>query len=377
MKKIFIGITLFASLLFSNKVKIFYGWNLIGSSTNIDLNKTFSNYPEISLIWSFDNEIKDWQVFGNNNISRNLVSNSNYVKIDKTLENINIGLWVLNNGHLLEVKLIRIDNINSNSSIPLSFPTKYLDNKCSDDRINLKNKSVLKTSNLNQINATPKLYDDNCALLDNENDYAVQLSNTSDYNISLIFEHNVSEFANTAPSALKKVSLTYNKNIIGSIRFDGEHYKNIGQIIDITINENHFQTNWAELVALDGNEFILNTLDLSDFESFEKTKDTNISLSVQNNINTISFTVLSDIFTSLDIEKIQFLVNDGYHSYSPSYMSPEMYIHLNDSAIPDFRLRYQGDYEGETFYIQLGSEIYSGIFDSSAQYNSPQKMNLL
>jgi len=53
MKKILVPI--FGAVLSANagSLTVEKGWNLFGSSHEIDLNRTFSSYPDIKLVWSF------------------------------------------------------------------------------------------------------------------------------------------------------------------------------------------------------------------------------------------------------------------------------------------------------------------------------------
>jgi len=90
--------------LSATTVTVYNGWNLLGYSTEVDLNATFSPYPDITLIWSFDNDKKSWEAYGNTENYRNLVKSNGYNSIEKIGNGL--GYWVMNSGSDLRIKII-------------------------------------------------------------------------------------------------------------------------------------------------------------------------------------------------------------------------------------------------------------------------------
>jgi len=110
MNKILFSILVLANSLFANNLTIYNGWNLVGSSIKIDLNRTFSEYQDISLIWGFDNQKKDWVVFRNTNINSQNILDNVYDKLSNIEQHQ--GVWILNNGRDLNIELLRFNEKN-------------------------------------------------------------------------------------------------------------------------------------------------------------------------------------------------------------------------------------------------------------------------
>jgi|GEM_PF-3840290 len=93
MKKITL-LLLFSTLLFSATIEVKSGWNLVGTSTKIDIEKSFSLYPDIEVVWAY----KDgWLAYSEEK------SVKEFIELDR-----NRGFWVLNSGETIEIELIEI-----------------------------------------------------------------------------------------------------------------------------------------------------------------------------------------------------------------------------------------------------------------------------
>jgi len=120
-----------------------------------------------------------------------------------------------------------------------------------------KNASILNVTATATPDAKPADYDSSCANIvtgseDNASDHAVELTSINDTAVVIAFEKNVSTFANTAPSALKLVTLAVNGNDVAKIKFDGDHYKNAGQKFLMYYNSRIYSTGWDQLLGADG-----------------------------------------------------------------------------------------------------------------------------
>jgi hypothetical protein len=102
-KTLFIFLLSFTTLFATTK-KIYNGWNLVGTSSAVDLNRTFGNYPDISLIWGYDSLNKNWFAWGNSESMKNrIIENYSFVKEIKDRE----GLWIFNSGGEAEIEFIQ------------------------------------------------------------------------------------------------------------------------------------------------------------------------------------------------------------------------------------------------------------------------------
>ena len=93
----------------------------------------------------------------------------------------------------------------------------------------------------------------------------------------------------------------------------------------------------------------------------------------------IGFTVIDHISGTSEFSSAVLNYNGSNHTYSSSATIPEMYVYVNtgdSNTTPDIRVKFQGDYEGETFYLTLGSNIYSGTFLSGATYDNAQELTV-
>ena len=91
------------------------GWNLFGSVVSTDLNKTFSEYPQINLVWLYENSSKNWQVYGNNQIYKDKIAQTTYEQVSKV--DRKLGFWVLNNGEKIEIELKEEINSTVNNNL--------------------------------------------------------------------------------------------------------------------------------------------------------------------------------------------------------------------------------------------------------------------
>jgi len=96
--------TILAIPLFGKSITISNGWNLVGTERDIDLERTFTEHSGISLIWTYDNQVQDWVVFGNSQIIKDKILEDDLSK----MENIEAdkGFWVLNLGDETEVTIV-------------------------------------------------------------------------------------------------------------------------------------------------------------------------------------------------------------------------------------------------------------------------------
>lgn len=87
-------------------VTVHNGWNMLGHSMNVNLKETFSNHPDITLVWNFDNENKNWSIYGNSDKYRDIISGSIYPTVD--VVNRDMGYWVFNSGDTQDVEIVSI-----------------------------------------------------------------------------------------------------------------------------------------------------------------------------------------------------------------------------------------------------------------------------
>jgi hypothetical protein len=109
--------------------------------------------------------------------------------------------------------------------------------------------------------------------------------------------------------------------------------------------------------------------------SASETIDDNISTTVISNM--VTFRVIDHSSAREFSSAKMYASNYGsIHTYDGSYTQPEMYVYIPDgNTTPDIRIKYQSDYEGETFYIEINStDIYSGTYDSAATYSNAQAL---
>jgi hypothetical protein len=96
-----------------------------------------------------------------------------------------------------------------------------------------------------------------------------------------------------------------------------------------------------------------------------------------NSNETLGFLVIDHNASGSEFTAAKLYYNASNHSADDTYQKPEMYAYIdtNDSnTTPDIRVKYQGDYEGETFYVLLGSNYYSATYDSAASYDNAQEL---
>jgi len=114
MTKIIFLFTVFINIIFANSITLFHGWNLIGAIDNIDLNRTFSNHLDIDIVWSFNNEKKDWIIFGNSKNRRDLITKNNLIAFKDIKKGH--GFWVLNTGYKNTVEVVPLVTENTNTN---------------------------------------------------------------------------------------------------------------------------------------------------------------------------------------------------------------------------------------------------------------------
>ena len=95
-----------ASSLLATDVTIEHGWNLLGTGVNdVNLSATFSAHPDVSIVWGFENNTKNWVAYGNNNSLNQLITDHNITHLEFVPSNM--GYWVLNNGSVFNVTLVQ------------------------------------------------------------------------------------------------------------------------------------------------------------------------------------------------------------------------------------------------------------------------------
>ena len=124
--------------------------------------------------------------------------------------------------------------------------------------------------------------------------------------------------------------------------------------------------------------FEVNTSQYNKFAN--ETVDDNASTTVYEDggNNVVTFKVI-DNSSATEFSSAKMYVSSDGHSYDGTYSQPEMYVYVDTgdgNTTPDIRIKYQADYEGETFYLELnGSDyVYRGTFDSAATYENPQAL---
>ena len=109
-------------------------------------------------------------------------------------------------------------------------------------------------------------------------------------------------------------------------------------------------------------------------QELTETIDDNISTSSTTG-GTMSFMVINHQASVSEFSSAKLNYSTTNHPIDGAYMIPEMYVYVPDgNTTPDIRIKYQGDWEGETFYLTLGSDIYSGTYDSGAIYTNGQAL---
>lgn len=85
-----------ASLSLPASVSVLNGWNLLGASNNIDLEKTFSKYPDINKVWAYNSFIKNWEAFAIEQKDKDIIEDKGFNALEKI--ETNKGYWVYNSG---------------------------------------------------------------------------------------------------------------------------------------------------------------------------------------------------------------------------------------------------------------------------------------
>jgi uncharacterized protein (DUF2249 family) len=102
-KTLFIFLLSFTTLFATTKT-IYNGWNLVGTSSVVDLNRTFGNYPDISLIWGYDSLNQNWFGWSSLQTRKEALISNNYSVAEKI--QATDGFWVFNEGAEKEVELL-------------------------------------------------------------------------------------------------------------------------------------------------------------------------------------------------------------------------------------------------------------------------------
>jgi hypothetical protein len=117
--------------------------------------------------------------------------------------------------------------------------------------------------------------------------------------------------------------------------------------------------------------------DIIDTSIYTDTGTESIDDNVSTDVNTeVSFRVI-DHSANTEFSSAKMYVNGSGHTLDGTAFTPSMYVYVDDgNTTPDIRITYQSDYEGETFYLELNgsSNVYSGTFESTASYSSPQAL---
>ena len=109
----------------------------------------------------------------------------------------------------------------------------------------------------------------------------------------------------------------------------------------------------------------------SSYSNFNETMDDNATTYSDSN-ETIGFLVIDHNASASEFTAAKFFYDPTNHTADDTYQKPKMYAYIDtndNNTTPDIRITYQGDYEGETFYVLLGSNYYSGTYDSAASYD--------
>ena len=134
-----VGLGTFAS---ADTFNLHQGWNLVGSSSSIDLSKDFNN-SNISVVWGYKNG--QWQYFTSNDAIKSQIGNK-YTMFTKTSPNE--GFWVYAKKNFI----VNLNSENNSSTSINQIPKdsniekleKYLkDNDLSTINYNLENKTLL------------------------------------------------------------------------------------------------------------------------------------------------------------------------------------------------------------------------------------------
>ncbi len=87
---------LLIATVMQGSVTVYKGWNLLGSGdSSIDLSSTFSQYQDISYVWTYYNG--KWNAYGNNSSSKQKIIDSNLTSVSHVQSNS--GFWINNNGN--------------------------------------------------------------------------------------------------------------------------------------------------------------------------------------------------------------------------------------------------------------------------------------
>ena len=118
-------------------------------------------------------------------------------------------------------------------------------------------------------------------------------------------------------------------------------------------------------------------------KSANETVDDNASTTVYNDGSgdLVTFKVI-DHSSATEFSSAKMYVSSSGHSYDGTATQPEMYVYLNTgdgNTTPDIRIKFQSDYENDTFYLELNgsTNVYSGTFSSSATYDNPQALTAM
>jgi hypothetical protein len=105
MSRFIFALVLSFSTLWSVSTKTFYnGWNLVGSPSVVDLNQTFGDFSDISIVWGYNNLNKDWFGWSSSEAKRQALISGGYSFVEQIPATD--GFWVLNNGDEKNITLL-------------------------------------------------------------------------------------------------------------------------------------------------------------------------------------------------------------------------------------------------------------------------------
>ncbi len=142
-------------------------------------------------------------------------------------------------------------------------------------------------------------------------------------------------------------------------------------LIDIKLPDNSWK-----LIGVNGGFNETGAVNTSTMESATETVDDNSFTSIPKGdsaLPVVSFMVINHTSSS-EFTSAVMTIDTAVSDYSATYAMREMYVKDEAGNLPDVRIKYQANYEGATFYLTLGTNNYSGTFESNATYSNPQSL---
>jgi hypothetical protein len=152
-------------------------------------------------------------------------------------------------------------------------------------------------------------------------------------------------------------------------------------LIDIPLTESQWKfigvkSGFSE-TASSGSVFDESIYTVSEIEIIDDNLSTEVHGSNADGNLTVSFWVI-DHNSEMEYTSAKMFVQD--RKSDSTNMLNEMYVYSDENnATPSIRIRYQGQYETDKFYLQLSgsANVYEGTFESQAEYDNPQKLTQL